>query len=246
MVEAIAEDTARRRRSSRALGERAGRGRRSLATTTSSLSVAELARGSGRPERFVGLHVFNPVTKMKLVELSFPAAGQRGHHACELHALCDALGKTAGRGPDTPGFVVNRLLFPYLFDAVRLLERDRPRPQGGRHVHEARRRPPDGAAGAARLRRASTWRRRSASRSAPTSPSASRTLIAEGALGRKTGPGLLHWYDAALSRSSDFGLSELETSLRYFLSDVTLIAAPPPSTPRRPARSPRGPRRRSR
>jgi 3-hydroxybutyryl-CoA dehydrogenase len=59
-----------------------------LATTTSSLSIEDLARASGRPERFLGLHVFIP------------------------------LGKTAVEVPDTPGFVVNRLLFPYLFDAV--------------------------------------------------------------------------------------------------------------------------------
>jgi 3-hydroxyacyl-CoA dehydrogenase len=94
-----------------------------LATTTSSLSVAELAEASGRAERFGALHVFNPVDKMKLVELSFPEAASEDTRA-RLRALCEELGKTAVEVPDAPGFVVNKLLFPYLFDAVRLLERE--------------------------------------------------------------------------------------------------------------------------
>ena len=94
-----------------------------LATTTSSLSVAELAEASGRPDRFGALHVFNPVDKMKLVELSF-ADGASEDTRARLRQLCEELGKTAVEVPDAPGFVVNRLLFPYLFDAVRLLERD--------------------------------------------------------------------------------------------------------------------------
>jgi len=116
IVEAIAEETAAKAELYGSLP--AGDGTL-LATTTSSLSVEELAQASGRPERFLGLHVFNPVPRMKLVELVFPAAAsedtrQRGR------ALCEALGKTAVEVPDTPGFVVNRLLFPYLFSAVRL------------------------------------------------------------------------------------------------------------------------------
>ncbi len=92
-----------------------------LATTTSSLSVTELAQASGRPERFAGLHVFNPVEKMDLIELAFPdATGEEVRE--EFHALCQALGKTAVEVPDVPGFVVNRLLFPFAFEAVRLAE----------------------------------------------------------------------------------------------------------------------------
>ena len=93
-----------------------------LATTTSSLSAARLGAESGRPERFAALHVFNPVTKMALVELAFPEAASEETRA-RTRALCAALGKTAVDVADTPGFVVNRLLFPYLFDAVELLER---------------------------------------------------------------------------------------------------------------------------
>jgi len=94
-----------------------------LATTTSSLSVAELAEASGRPDRFGALHVFNPVDKMKLVELSFPDGASDGTRT-RLRELCERLDKTAVEVPDAAGFVVNKLLFPYLFDAVRLLERN--------------------------------------------------------------------------------------------------------------------------
>jgi 3-hydroxybutyryl-CoA dehydrogenase len=94
-----------------------------IATTTSSLSVAELAAASGRPERFGALHVFNPVEKMELVELSFPEQASAETRR-RFYELCESLGKTAVEVPDAAGFVVNRLLFPYLFDAVRLLERN--------------------------------------------------------------------------------------------------------------------------
>jgi 3-hydroxybutyryl-CoA dehydrogenase len=92
-----------------------------LASTTSSLSIERLAQESGRPDRFVGLHVFNPVTKMKLVELVFPAAASPETRR-RARALCETFEKTPVEVPDIPGFVVNRLLFPYLFSAVRLLE----------------------------------------------------------------------------------------------------------------------------
>jgi 3-hydroxybutyryl-CoA dehydrogenase len=91
-----------------------------LASTTSSLSIEELAEASGRVRRFAGLHVFNPVEKMPLVELVFPAVADDDTRA-RSEALCEALGKTAVEVPDTPGFVVNRLLFPLLFNAVELL-----------------------------------------------------------------------------------------------------------------------------
>ncbi|HEX8052948.1 MAG TPA: 3-hydroxyacyl-CoA dehydrogenase family protein [Thermoleophilaceae bacterium] len=92
-----------------------------LASTTSSLSVEGLARAAGRPDRFAALHVFNPVERMALVELAFPPAAADATRA-RTRALCEALGKTPIEVPDAPGFVVNRLLFPYLFAAVRLVE----------------------------------------------------------------------------------------------------------------------------
>ncbi len=120
VVEAIVEDVAAKTEFWRGLNGYVDDGA-ILATTTSSLPVAELARASGHPERFVALHVFNPVPKMDLVELAFPpeATEQTRERA---RALCAALGKTAVEVPDTPGFVVNRLLFPFLFDAVRLMD----------------------------------------------------------------------------------------------------------------------------
>lgn len=93
-----------------------------LATTTSSLSVAEIAAAAGIPGRLFGLHVFNPVPRMQLVEVCFPdGVGEETRE--RALAWCAALGKTAVEVPDQAGFVVNRLLFPYLFDAVRMLER---------------------------------------------------------------------------------------------------------------------------
>ncbi|HEX6229502.1 MAG TPA: 3-hydroxyacyl-CoA dehydrogenase family protein [Solirubrobacterales bacterium] len=93
-----------------------------LATTTSSLAVAEIAEAGGVSGRLFGLHVFNPVPRMKLVEVCFPE-GIGDETREKALAWCAALGKTAVEVPDQSGFVVNRLLFPYLFDAVRMMER---------------------------------------------------------------------------------------------------------------------------
>lgn len=121
LVESISEDHEAKVALLRALAAAAPEA--ILATTTSSLSVEALARdaGPGVAERFLGLHVFNPVPAMELVELIFPAAATQDTRA-RAHAVCEHLGKTAVEVPDTPGFVVNRLLFPYLFDAVRFAE----------------------------------------------------------------------------------------------------------------------------
>jgi 3-hydroxybutyryl-CoA dehydrogenase len=120
VVEAVIEDLETKRRVlgelGRVLGERAV-----VASTTSSLSVAELARASGRPEHFGVVHVFNPVEKMKLVELAYPP-GASYDTRVRLRALCETLGKTPVEVPAVAGFVVNRLLFPYLFSAVRMLD----------------------------------------------------------------------------------------------------------------------------
>ncbi|HEX2086932.1 MAG TPA: 3-hydroxyacyl-CoA dehydrogenase family protein [Solirubrobacteraceae bacterium] len=118
VVEAIAEDLEAKRELYGRLPPLDGA---LVCTTTSSLSVNELASASGRAERFFGLHVFNPVHKMELVELAFPDAATEDTRQ-RARALCARLGKTAVEVPDVPGFVVNRLLFPYLFSAVRLLE----------------------------------------------------------------------------------------------------------------------------
>lgn len=120
VVEAIVEDTDAKAAHLAELDELLGDDA-IVATTTSSLSIEALARASGRPDRFVGFHVFNPVTRMKLVELAFPAEATDDTRA-RATALCEALEKVPVEVPDVPGFVVNRLLFPYLFSAVRLME----------------------------------------------------------------------------------------------------------------------------
>jgi 3-hydroxybutyryl-CoA dehydrogenase len=120
VVEAIVEDHDAKVEMLRSLDELLP-GEAILATTTSALSVERLAHDSGRPDRFVGLHVFNPVDKMQLVELVFPHAASADTRE-RTERLCDSLGKTSVDVPDIPGFVVNRLLFPLLFAAVELMD----------------------------------------------------------------------------------------------------------------------------
>ena len=91
------------------------------ASNTSSLSITEMAVATRRPERFVGLHFFNPVPIMKLAEVIRTIATDPKVYA-EVAALAVRMGKTAVRTSDRTGFVVNRLLVPYLLDAVRALE----------------------------------------------------------------------------------------------------------------------------
>ena len=120
VVEAVAEDRAVKQSVLAALGATLPDSA-VIASTTSSLDVNELAEWSGRPHHFAVMHVFNPVEKMKLVELAYPDGASYDARA-RLRALCNTLGKTAVEVPAVPGFVVNRLLFPYLFSAVRLME----------------------------------------------------------------------------------------------------------------------------
>jgi 3-hydroxybutyryl-CoA dehydrogenase len=120
VIEAIIEEIEAKVDLLRTLGEAAPRA--DLATTTSSLSVDELAQRSASGGRLFGLHVFNPPHRMELIELCFPADLRDGA-ADRVNEWCRALGKTTVEVPDQAGFVVNRLVFPYLFDAVRMLER---------------------------------------------------------------------------------------------------------------------------
>ena len=91
------------------------------ASNTSSLSITEMAVATRRPERFVGLHFFNPVPIMKLVEIIRTIATDPKVYE-EVAAFAARLGKTPVRTSDRTGFIVNRLLVPYLLDAVRALE----------------------------------------------------------------------------------------------------------------------------
>ena len=92
-----------------------------LATTTSSLPVIDLAVATGRPSDVVGLHFFNPAAVMKLVEVVRTVATSQDVVDTAI-ALCRALGKHPVTCGDRAGFIVNALLFPYLNDAVRMLE----------------------------------------------------------------------------------------------------------------------------
>ena len=92
-----------------------------FATNTSSICVAELMTATKRPERFVGLHFFNPVPMMKLVEVVRTIA--TGDEVFDTAVdFGKKLGKLPVRTVDKPGFIVNRLLVPYLLDAIRAYE----------------------------------------------------------------------------------------------------------------------------
>ena len=126
---------------------------------------------------------------MKLVELAFPAAATDATRG-RARALCEALGKTRRRGPRPPGLRRQPPALPLPLQRRRLPGGDRHGARGRRPVHDARRRAPDGPARAAGLRRPRRRRWRSATRSAPRCPQRLRALVAEGALGRKSGRGL--------------------------------------------------------
>ncbi len=91
------------------------------ATNTSSIAITEMAALVKRPAKFVGMHFFNPVPMMKLVEV-IPALQTAVETKDLALAMAKKIGKTAITCKDTPGFVVNRLFVPYIIDAVRLLE----------------------------------------------------------------------------------------------------------------------------
>jgi 3-hydroxybutyryl-CoA dehydrogenase len=92
-----------------------------FASNTSSLTITEIATATKRPQRFVGLHFFNPVPVMKLVEVVRTIATDPAVYD-EMVAFGAKLGKTPVRAHDSTGFIVNRLLVPYLLDAIRALE----------------------------------------------------------------------------------------------------------------------------
>ena len=93
-----------------------------LATNTSTLAVVEMAAATKRPDRVCGIHFFNPAPAMPLVELVRPLTASDETMA-EARAFAEACGKSPVEVEDCAGFVVNALLFPYLNNAVRLLER---------------------------------------------------------------------------------------------------------------------------
>lgn len=92
-----------------------------LATNTSTLPVVDMAVATGRPDRVVGVHFFNPAPMMSLVEIVRPLTAS-DQTVAEVTAFASACGKDPVEVKDRAGFIVNALLFPYLNNAVRMLE----------------------------------------------------------------------------------------------------------------------------
>ena len=120
VVEAVIEDLEVKRRVFADLEAVVGR-ETVLATNTSSLSVAGIAAATERPERVVGMHFFNPVPAMRLVEIvGGPSTDASAARRAE--EVAERLGKTPIRVSDTPGFIVNRVARPFYLEALRLVE----------------------------------------------------------------------------------------------------------------------------
>jgi 3-hydroxybutyryl-CoA dehydrogenase len=121
VIEAIVEDPCAKRELFAELDEICGEGT-ILASNTSSLPITDMAASTRRADRFVGMHFFNPVPVMKLVEVvrTMATSDETSERAI---AFVRSLGKVPIAAKDRSGFVVNLLLVPYLLDAVRQLER---------------------------------------------------------------------------------------------------------------------------
>jgi 3-hydroxyacyl-CoA dehydrogenase len=121
VIEAIVEDLDAKKALFRELGSLTRR-EAILASNTSSFPISEMGEASGRPQQMVGLHFFNPVQLMRLVEVV-----RTPRTSDETFAAARAFGEACGKTPiackDTPGFVVNRLLVPFMVQALSMLER---------------------------------------------------------------------------------------------------------------------------
>ena len=120
IIEAIVENLEHKRTAYAALEAVIG-DRAIVLSNTSSLCITELAATTKRPDRFGGLHFFNPVPLMKLVEVIRGLATSDDTYR-QVFAFAQSLGKEPITAPDRPGFIVNRLLVPYLLDAIRAYE----------------------------------------------------------------------------------------------------------------------------
>ena len=120
VIEAIIENLDEKRATYAAL-EKVVSDRAIFLSNTSSLCITELAAATTRPDRFGGLHFFNPVPIMKLVEV-IRALTTSDETYRTVFAFAQSLGKEPITAPDRPGFIVNRLLVPYLLDAIRAYE----------------------------------------------------------------------------------------------------------------------------
>jgi len=121
VIEAIVENLPAKKKLFAELGKLAKKDA-IFASNTSSFPILEMAEASARAPRFVGLHFFNPVQLMKLVEVVRTPKTDENVFAA-ARAFGEAVGKTPVACKDTPGFVVNRLLVPYMTQALQMLER---------------------------------------------------------------------------------------------------------------------------
>lgn len=123
VIEAIVENLDVKHKLFKSLDE-AAPAKTIFASNTSSLSISDIAKPTNRKDRFGGLHFFNPVPVMKLVEVIRTSETSEATYN-QLVAFGKAVGKSCVSCKDTPGFIVNRLLVPYLMEAIRLYERGR-------------------------------------------------------------------------------------------------------------------------
>lgn len=170
-----------------------------FASNTSSFPIQEMAEASGRPERFVGLHFFNPVQLMRLVEVV-----RTDNTDEEVFAAARAFGEACGKAPvackDTPGFVVNRLLVPYMVQAIQMLDRGDASKEDIDTAMQFGCGYPMGPLTLTDYVGLDTtlsilegWVERYPNEPAFGIPDSLRTKVAEGKLGRKTGEGYYKW-----------------------------------------------------
>ena len=170
-----------------------------FASNTSSFPIEEMAVASKRPERFVGLHFFNPVQLMRLVEVV-----RTGHTDDDVFAAARAFGEACGKTPvsckDTPGFVVNRLLVPFMTQALLMFERgDATREDIDAAMQLGCGHPmgpltlTDYVGLDTTLFILQGWKERYPDEPAFEVPAILETMVAEGKLGRKSGEGFYKW-----------------------------------------------------
>ena len=170
-----------------------------FASNTSSFPIAEMAQASGRPTRFVGLHFFNPVQLMRLVEVVRTDATDD-----DVFAAARAFGEACGKSPvscqDTPGFVVNRLLVPFMVQAIQMLDRGHASAEDIDAAMQLGCGHPMGPITLTDYVGLDTtlsilrgWTTRYPDEHAFAIPASLESKVAEGKLGRKTGEGYYKW-----------------------------------------------------
>jgi 3-hydroxyacyl-CoA dehydrogenase len=198
VVEAIVENLDVKKAFFAELGQNAKPGA-VFASNTSSFPIGEMAEASGRPDRFVGLHFFNPVQLMRLVEVVRTDATDD-----EVFAAARAFGEACGKTPigckDTPGFVVNRLLVPYMVQAATMLDRGDASKEDIDTAMQLGCGHPMGPLTLTDYVGLDTtlsilegWTERYPDEPAFAIPESLRQKVAEGKLGRKTGEGYYTW-----------------------------------------------------